>query len=43
MVGLPDVWIGNQGRLGQLKPDIEIPGLLEYADRTSLLYVMIDG
>jgi hypothetical protein len=32
-VGLPDVWTGNQGRLGQLKPDIQIPGYLEYADR----------
>lgn len=37
MVGLPDVWVGTQGRLGQLKPDIEIPGYLEYADRTFLL------
>jgi len=35
MVGLPDVWFGDQGKLGQLKPDIEIPGYLECADRTS--------
>ena len=33
MTGLPDVWTGDTGRLGQLKPDIEIPGYFEYADR----------
>lgn len=33
MIGLPDVWTGNQGRIGRLKPDIQIPGYKEYADR----------
>ena len=33
MAGLPDVWTGDTGRSGQLKPDVQIPGYLEYADR----------
>ena len=34
MIGLPDVWTGNHGRIGQLRSDIQIPGYKEYADRT---------
>jgi hypothetical protein len=33
MLGLPDVWVGGQGIVGQLKPDIEIEDYWEYSDR----------
>lgn len=31
--GLPNVWTSQTSRLGQLQPDITIPGYMEYADR----------
>lgn len=37
LVGLPDVWISHSSRLGQLQPDINIPGYMEYADRESVI------
>lgn len=33
IVGLPDVWIGKDGKLGQLKSDNEIEGYMRYPDR----------
>jgi hypothetical protein len=39
MVGLPDVWIGRDGNIGQLKSDNEIEGYMRYPDRKSN-YVM---
>jgi len=37
------MWTGNEGRLGHLNPDIQIPGYLEYADRESRSLVFIPG
>lgn len=31
--GLPSVWIEGSSRIGQLKPDISMPGYMEYVDR----------
>jgi hypothetical protein len=33
MSGLPDVWVGGQGVVGQLEPDIATEDYLEYSDR----------
>ena len=35
MEGLPHVWIGRDGNIGQLKSDNEIEGYMRYPDRRS--------